>query len=188
MLRFRKHCLFFNQSITITGPWTIGSNTSTCALFALIPSSNCAKILKNSELRDRKTVEIGVIPMYWREKRGGGGANDRTGPANPPRYLICCVVSSFFLFSLLLLLGWCCWSRCCYCNCCCCCCCCCWCRCCFYNICRVPGFEPKILRPQTGVLPMSYCTVYSVHSPLNFKMLKMFLFYHLLCPTCDLNA
>ena len=25
-----------------------------------------------------------------------------------------------------------------------------------YNICRVSGFEPKILRPQTGVLPISY--------------------------------
>ena len=25
-----------------------------------------------------------------------------------------------------------------------------------YNICRVPGFEPDILRPQTGVLPFSY--------------------------------
>ena len=25
-----------------------------------------------------------------------------------------------------------------------------------YNICRVPGFKPDILRPQTGVLPFSY--------------------------------
>ena len=25
-----------------------------------------------------------------------------------------------------------------------------------YNICRVLGFEPEILRPQTGVLSMSY--------------------------------
>ena len=25
-----------------------------------------------------------------------------------------------------------------------------------YNICRVPGFEPEYLRPQTGVLPMSH--------------------------------
>ena len=60
---------------------------------------------------------------------------------------------------------WCC-GCCCCCNCwCCCCCSCCWsyCRSCFYNICRVPGFEPKILRPQTGVLPMSY----------TFKALKL---------------
>ena len=36
-----------------------------------------------------------------------------------------------------------------------------------YNICRLPGFEPEILRPQTGVLPISY------DSPLSYFSLSL---------------
>ena len=32
-----------------------------------------------------------------------------------------------------------------------------------YNIYRVPGFEPEILQPQKGVLPMSYTHSFTLH-------------------------
>ena len=56
------------------------------------------------------------------------------------------------------------------CFCCClfCVCCCCYWSCItILNICRVPGFEPEILRSQTDVLPMSYTHPWELHSPLN---------------------
>ena len=47
-----------------------------------------------------------------------------------------------------------CWSWCCCWSCWWCCCCCCWSS--FYNNCRVPRFEPEILRSHTGGLSMRY--------------------------------
>ena len=76
-------------------------------------------------------------------------------------YVSLLLVLLLLLMLLLLLL---------YCNCCCCCCCgfCCWsychcwCCCCWsmlYTICRVPGFEPEILRLQKGVPSAPKCSM-----------------------------